>query len=106
MTGQATRELSESDLQRRVMDLAKLRGWMVCHFRAAKTQRGRWVTPIAGHAGAPDLLLARGGVVLLAELKSRTGQLRPGQGEWLAALGEHGRLWRPASWSEIEETLK
>ena len=97
-------KISEADLQHSVIDYAKLRGWMVCHYRPAKTAKG-WRTPLEGDAGCPDLILARGGVVLLAELKSETGTFRPGQREWLEAAGEHGRLWRPRDWKDIEETL-
>jgi hypothetical protein len=56
---------------------------------------------VQGDVGAPDLLLARGGVVLLAELKADRGRLGPGQREWLAEAGGHGRLWRPRDWEDV-----
>lgn len=109
MTGRARVEhplpLSEADWQRRVMDAAKAHGWRVAHFRPARTQRGNWITPMAGHPGFPDLVLGRGGVVICAELKSQRGQLGPGQAEWLDALGEHGRLWRPSDWPTVLAVL-
>jgi hypothetical protein len=93
--------LSEADFQRRVMDTARLAGWMCVHFRPGLTQRGRWVTPMIGDKGAPDLVLAKGGRVLLAELKTDTGKPTAEQRAWLAALGGHGRLWAPRNWEAI-----
>lgn len=94
-------ELSEADWQSRVMDAARRAGWLCCHFRAALTQRGRWVTPLQGDKGAPDLLLAKDGRVLLAELKKTGGKPTPEQKAWLAAAGGHGRLWLPENWEAV-----
>jgi plasmid maintenance system antidote protein VapI len=102
---QAGPALSEEDFQRRVMDYAQVRGWRQVHFRPAR-QGDKWVTAVTGDPGCPDLILARAGQVLLVELKSATGRLRPGQPEWLAAAGPHGRLWRPADWPTILEDLR
>jgi VRR-NUC domain len=97
--------LSEADLQRRIIDTATRLGWMVSHTRPACTSHG-WRTPVTGHRGAPDLLLARGGRCLLVELKSQSGRLGPGQRDWLEALGGHGRLWTPADWTQALADLK
>lgn len=97
--------LSEADWQQRVMDYAVLRYWRVCHHRPARTDRG-WRTPMQGHAGLPDLILARGGHVLLAELKTEKGKPTPEQAAWLTCLGEHGRLWRPSDWDIIVKELR
>jgi hypothetical protein len=97
--------MTEEQLQSRVMDYARLRGWRSVHFRPAQ-QRGRWVTAYTGDDGFPDLVLARGGRVLLAELKAEEGRFRPGQREWLEAAGDNGKLWRPSSWNEVLEVLK
>jgi hypothetical protein len=86
------------------MDAAKLHGWMRVHLRPARTERG-WRTAYEGDAGLPDLVLARGGRVLLAELKTATGCFRPGQREWLAAAGGCGHLWRPADWDGVLAVL-
>lgn len=96
--------LSEHHFQRTVIDLARLHGWRVSHTRPARTERG-WRTPVEGDAGAPDLLLARDGAVLLAELKSARGRPAPDQVAWLAALGPYGRLWRPADFPTIAALL-
>lgn len=93
--------MSEADFQRRVMDAATLAGWLRVHYRPGMTQRGRWATPLSGDKGAPDLLLAKDGRVLLAELKSDTGKPTVEQRAWLAALGGHGRLWAPRNWQAV-----
>jgi hypothetical protein len=98
--------LSEADWQQRVIDTAKVHGWRVAHFRPAMTQRGRWVTPMTGHPGFPDLVLARGGVLIVAELKRHGGKPTPQQREWLAALGGYGRLWRPTDWPDVLRELR
>lgn len=97
--------MSEDDFLGRVIDYARLNGWKVTHFRPVKLPSGRWATPLQGDAGLPDLVLARDGVVLLAELKSDTGTPTPEQVEWLAAAGGHGRLWAPADWQDIVSEL-
>lgn len=98
-------ELSEKDLQQRIVQAAGLYGWRCAHFRPARTTQG-WRTPMQGDVGVPDLILARDGQVLLAELKSRRGQTTPDQDLWLEALGDHGRLWRPADWVAIQNELR
>lgn len=96
--------LTETDLQRRIIDLAMLRGWRVAHIRPARTVNG-WRTPMEGHPGLPDLILAKDGQVLLAELKTERGRLTSDQRAWLAAAGSCGRLWRPGDWNDIAATL-
>jgi hypothetical protein len=61
--------MTERDFQRAVVELARLMGWRVHHTRPALTQRGRWLTPIQGDAGFPDLVLCRPPRLVLAELK-------------------------------------
>jgi len=95
--------MSERTLQSCVLDYARLRGWLVTHFRPAQTARGRWVTPIDGDPGFPDLVLARGGRLVVAELKSKRGQVTPEQQAWLTALGAVGfpvsvYVWGPVDW--------
>lgn len=97
--------MSEDDFLRRVIDYARLNAWKVTHFRPVKLPSGKWATPLQGDAGLPDLVLARDGVVLLAELKSDVGKPTPEQVQWLAAAGPHGRLWAPADWSVVVAEL-
>lgn len=96
--------MSEADFQTRVVDYARLRGWMLVHYRPARTKTGVR-TPLQGDKGCPDLILARHGRVLLIELKSDKGRVSPEQKTWLAHLGQHGRLYRPADWPELQELL-
>jgi hypothetical protein len=108
-------KLTDAQLQEMVIDLAKLRGWKVHHTRPARTEKG-WRTPISGHVGFPDLVLARGGQILILELKSESGRLTRQQQEWLDHLthptkgaAETDRIvavFRPSQWSNIEELLK
>jgi hypothetical protein len=90
----------EADFQLRVIQAAQLHGWLVCHFRPARTSKG-WRTPVSGDVGFPDLVLARGGAVILAELKTDAVKLRPEQAQWIHALGFHARVWRPRDWPEV-----
>jgi len=92
--------LSEDDLKRRILDAAKVHGWQCHHGRPARTARG-WRTPVEGDAGFPDLVLARDGVLIVAELKRNDAYPTPQQRAWLAQLGPFGRLWRPRDWAAI-----
>lgn len=98
--------MNEAALQTRVMDYAQWKGWRVAHVLPALRADGRWVTPYSGDPGLSDLILARRGRVLLAELKSEDGRFRKGQREWLEAAGDNGKLWRPADWNTIVEELR
>lgn len=96
--------MSEDDLLRTVLDMAKLFGLRTAHFRAArrmgKDGEERWETPVQGDGkGFPDLTIAGHGGVLFRELKSRSGVLSPEQVDWLHALvgpDIDGAVWRPA----------
>ena len=81
--------MTEAQLQRAVVELARLLGWRVAHFRVAQTSKG-WRTPVAADgAGWPDLFLVRDRPVAV-ELKTERGKLRPDQAAWLRALLEAG----------------
>jgi hypothetical protein len=103
----------ESDFQRLVIEYARLLGWRVAHFRAARIRRRDgsvyYSTPVAADGGGfPDLVLARRGRVVFAELKSPRGRQTPAQEAWARELnGGPVRcyLWRPADWPEIERVL-
>ena len=108
--------ITEAEFQQQVIQLAKLRGWLVHHTRPARMKvRGveTYRTPIAGHAGFPDLVLARRGRVIYAELKAQAGQLREDQIRWRDAMCPPERqafcgwfLWRPSDWATIEKVLE
>ena len=120
--------LSETDFQRQIIDLARLQGWLVHHSRPAQNRRSQWATPIQGDKGFPDLVLARAGRIIFAELKSEKGRLTVGQKAWIdqlrPALSDvdvrvklhetafrfrsffEGYVWRPSDWPDIERTLR
>lgn len=88
-----------------VVQLAQTHGWMVAHFRPARTAQG-WRTAMTGDKGFPDIVAARDGDVVFAELKTDTGRVRPEQKAWLDALtptieGPNVYLWRPSDWEQI-----
>jgi hypothetical protein len=99
---------SEASFQRRVIQLAQANGWKCAHFRKARTKTG-WVTPVAADGkGFPDLVLIRGPVVLVAELKADAGRPTPEQTAWLAAFRAAGiaaSVWKPRDWNLITAAL-
>ncbi|MCL2140312.1 MAG: VRR-NUC domain-containing protein [Dehalococcoidia bacterium] len=107
--------ISEQQLQDAIADLARTYGWMVAHFRPAKTEKG-WRT--AGQydaVGFPDLTLAKGGTVAFIECKSTIGSLSEDQRQWFSAIFNNGKnkncfymLARPVDWEDgtIEGFLK
>lgn len=104
----APRGRPEANFQQQVVDLAHLHRWRVFHSRRAKQANGEHRTAVAYEgAGFPDLVLAKAGRLLIAELKSGHGTLRPNQREWRAELegSSHYRLWHPSDWDEIEREL-
>lgn len=113
-------EQPEAAFQAAIVELATRADWRVFHPRKTATARldarGRptYRTPLTGHAGWPDLALARRGVLILAELKAERGRIAPEQRAWLERLEEVElnasgavlvRVWRPRDWPEIEQLL-
>ena len=105
-----TSTISEREFQTTVIEMAHAYGWLVHHTRPAGTATG-WRTPIQGDAGFPDLVLARGGQVIIAELKRERGELTAAQGRWLAYLGPiqwpgfQACVWRPSDIDRIAGLL-
>lgn len=110
--------MTESEFQANVIDLAHMLGWRVTHFRPAKTKHG-WRTPLAGDPGFPDLVLARGGRVIFAELKSERGRLTADQEAWLDQLAQpvgpqvveriashEVYVWRPSHVDHVARVLR
>jgi VRR-NUC domain len=101
---------SEAAFTATVLELARVLGWRVVHFRPARTARG-WRTPVQGDgAGFPDVVLVKPPRVIFAELKSDTGTVSPQQRAWLDALGRcpgvEAHVWRPRDLREIEASLR
>ena len=101
--------MTEREFQQAVVQLARLMGWRVHHARPALTQRGRWLTPIQGDAGFPDLVQCRPPRLIVAELKRAGGKPTAEQQAWLDALhacaGVECYLWTPADWDAVARTL-
>ena len=100
--------ITEREFQSQVIQLAKLCGWRVAHFRPARVMvngKETWRTPCEGDAaGFPDLVLAKRGLVWFFELKTDSGKVSDEQRAWLDATG--GSVWRPSDWPLIERFLK
>lgn len=103
--------MSETELQRAVLELASRLGWATAHFRPGLTQTGRWVTAVQGDGvGFPDTVLVRDRIVF-AELKAEGKYLKPEQKIWKTRLEKAGaeyHLWRPGDWKAgaIEGVLR
>ena len=97
-------QVSESQLQRDVLEMAKKLGWLAYHVYDSRMS--------GPDKGFPDIILAKregAARVLAIELKTERGRVSTAQWAWLAAL--MGPLecyvWRPRDWSsgEIEAIL-
>ena len=109
--------MTEAQLQDAILETAALLGWLCYHARPARTGAG-WRTAAQGNgaAGFPDVVMARDGRLIFAELKSGRGKLSAAQEEWRVRLERVGSLnagvwyvvWTPADWTAgvVEETLR
>lgn len=103
--------MTETQLQEAVIECAQTFGWLVAHFRPAKTERG-WRTAVsADGAGYPDLTMVRGDRLLFVELKSARGVLSDPQKLWrekLQAATPEVYTWEPSRWLDgtIERVLR
>lgn len=88
--------MSEREFQELVVDIARARGWRVYH-----TYDSRRSAP-----GFPDLVIARRGTVIFAELKTQAGPVRAEQSDWLFHLGDRAYIWRPSDMDRIESLLR
>lgn len=105
----ATVKMPERELQDAVIKLARLLGWRSAHFRPAMTTHG-WRTAVQGDGkGFPDVVLIRDERLVVAELKSDSGQLTNEQDQWLAAwrsVGAEVHVWRPEDLQTIADILR
>ena len=74
--------MRESDLLETIRQAAKMSGWLTYH--ALRSE--------GSEPGFPDLVAARGGRLLLWELKSADGRVSKEQAEWLRRLNEVERI--------------
>ncbi len=116
MTDPRAAAMTEADLQSSIIELAQWLGYLIMHTRPAQKADGKWITPIQGDKGFPDLVLAHPRThhgTIFIELKSEKGKATPEQLIWLIALGGADMdgpayLFRPSHWIDgtIERTLK
>ena len=97
-------QMSEAEFQRQVIVWAHRGGWLVHHTHDSRHQE--WGTD----AGFPDLVLARRGVVIFAELKRERERPSRAQRPWLVALtggsdGVEVCIWRPSEGLAIRDRL-
>jgi hypothetical protein len=98
----------EKEFQKKVIDLAKFRGWRVHHTRTVQVG-GNHFTPLVGDRGFPDLVMThptRG--TIFVELKTDKGRLSEHQVDWINDLAKTGMecyVWRPANWQNIIDRL-
>lgn len=100
--------MREAEFTDQVIAEAKAQGWLVAHFRPARTAKG-WRTAMSGDPGFPDLVMARNGRVIVAELKRYGKWPRPEQNAWLNVLsgadGVQAVVWWPTDWAIIKAVL-
>jgi hypothetical protein len=105
-------QISEKAFQSRIVDYARLSGWLVYHtFDSRRSQ-----------PGFPDLVMVRGPELIFAEVKTDTGKLHVTQSTWIDALSRVGAaltaidekndvtpvgvyVWRPSAWDAIVGVL-
>lgn len=106
--------MTERELSKKIVRLARKHGWKVAHFHAAMTARGAWATPVAADGkGFPDLILVRPPRLIAAELKVRYNVITDDQKDWLNLFekipGVEVYVWRDRiEWEngDVEEILK
>ena len=92
-------KLTEKQFMAQVIQLAKLRRWMVYHtFDSRRSTEG-----------FPDLVLLRDSRLIVAELKVGNNEPTTAQKWWLAAFKDANvaaHIWRETDWKLIEEILE
>jgi VRR-NUC domain-containing protein len=113
--------VSEAEFMDHVFNLAALFGWHGVHIihshgniESLHSLKRRFPRA-ADHedaSGLPDLLLVHPGrgLLLLVELKTERGRVRPGQARWLLWVGRGpsvmSTVWRPQDEAEIRRVLE
>lgn len=103
-------DITEATYQEAIIQIARLYGWRVAHFRPAMTKDG-WRTAVAADGkGYPDLTMVKPGRLIFAEIKSEKGKLSEDQANWIDAFklvpGIEVYLWRPSQFEEVVALLR
>ncbi len=100
--------MKEDEWQAQIIEISQRLGWMVAHFRPARTKDG-WATPVSADGkGFPDLIMLKGERMIVIECKSEKGKVSPEQTVWLEAFAKVTRnvhTLRPSEWDELLEIL-
>ena len=95
-----SRGLTEKQLLEQARSYARTQGWMTYHTLRSTGSEAGWV----------DLVLLRGPVLHLAELKGAGGKLTTAQEQWITGLRQvrevHTHVWYPTDWGTIRELLR
>ena len=84
--------------------MAELHRWIIYHVVKVKGQLRSETSK-----GFPDLVLARDGHLVFAELKTEGNYPSDEQKRWLTELRKappHVFVWRPSDWRDIEAILR
>lgn len=108
--------VSEAAFQASVIELAEMLRWRVHHHHDSRRQAGGKLVGDKQAAGFPDLVLARRGRLIFAELKAEKGLVKPEQEAWLDELRATREqvgyanvdvfVWRPCDFEEIRLILR
>lgn len=93
------RLISEKQLQAAIVEAAEDLGWWTYHPYDSRRSNAGW----------PDLVIARPGQVIFAELKDHDGKVTPEQGrvlELLESAGFEVHVWRPADYDDALARLQ
>ena len=97
-------KLSEKEFQDQVLEAADKAGWWRHHDHDSRKQDWR------ADSGFPDLVLAKDGRIIFAELKAEKGRMSSSQLLWIDHLqpnaGVEVYIWRPDDWDEIVQVLQ
>ena len=96
----------ERDFQHAIESYLSGFGWLYFHDRPLMVcPHCRGKLPPQNRAGLPDLIATDGRTLLLPELKTMTGRIRPEQQEWADALATVttvvSGIWRPDRCDEL-----
>lgn len=91
-------DCTESEWQSFVTDCLDLGGWRWHHETDSRKSK----------SGFPDLIAVKGNQMIVLELKTQKGRVRPEQVDWLVALANvDGRVrvgvLRPSQWRDVLE---
>jgi hypothetical protein len=100
---------SEREYQDKIVEYARLMGWLINHQLPALRADGRWRTAVQGHRGFLDLTLVRPPRLVVLEIKAELGRLTSYERRWLAAWQQvpcaEAHVVRPSTWPFVERLL-